>query len=111
MGQDTPAAHFPPINYKNYAKALVFDEVVKKLVYDKEFKFRPEVSSSYFSKSEQSDSAIDKELKEIVQKGNKEKLAEANESSPEPFFVTSAESNGIKQTNSTEVEEREPVPL
>jgi len=44
--QETPAAQFPPINYKNYAKALVFDEVVKKLIYDKEFKFRPDVGPS-----------------------------------------------------------------
>jgi len=49
--QETPAAHFPPINYKNYAKALVFDEVVKKLIYDKEFKFRPEVAAPAFASS------------------------------------------------------------
>jgi len=42
--QETPAAQFPPINYKNYAKLLVFDEAIKKLIYDREFKFRPDVA-------------------------------------------------------------------
>lgn len=57
--QETPAAQFPPINYKNYAKALVFDEVVKKLIYDKEFKFRPDVGPSFASSpvASESDSA------------------------------------------------------
>merc|ERR1719232_446550 len=42
--QETPAAQFPPINYKSYAKLLVFDEAIKKLIYDREFKFRPDVA-------------------------------------------------------------------
>jgi len=67
--QDTPAAHFPPINYKNYAKALVFDEVVKKLIYDKEFKFRPGVAPSYASsppkpESDNIHTEVDKVLRE-----------------------------------------------
>jgi len=32
--QDTPAANFPPINYKQYARMLVFDDIVKKLNFE-----------------------------------------------------------------------------
>jgi len=34
--QNTPAANFPPINYKQYASMLVFDEFFKKLFTEKE---------------------------------------------------------------------------
>jgi len=34
--QNTPAANFPPINYKMYASMLVFDEFIKNLLKEKE---------------------------------------------------------------------------
>jgi len=90
--QETPAAQFPPINYKNYAKALVFDEFVKKLIYDKEFKFRPDVAPSFTSSPPRSENDhVNTEF---------DKLREL-EQEPE-LSVSSIKSNGLKKLNITE---------
>lgn len=121
--QETPAAHFPPINYKNYAKALVFDEVVKKLVYDKEFKFRPDASkvgaSSVVSSTHQSkfndvgEEVVASSTHKSESKDVREEVDDVVREAPffssivddvrEPEIELSIKANGLKKSNATEV--------
>ena len=108
---ETPAAHFPPINYKNYAKALVFDEAVKKMVFDKEFKFKPDASRMAPPSTVTTSSSVPTpEIEEPVMAQVDEKSAtddldeKLDKLSKEPDLeIASIQSNGVKQTNSTEV--------
>ncbi len=93
--QETPAAHFPPINYKNYAKALVFDEVVKKLIFDKEFKFRPDASRVATSSSSPAPTTTSDSEDDILPVEVDELMDEIE--------ISSIASNGVKQKNTTEV--------
>ena len=110
--QETPAANFPPINYKNYAKALVFDEVVKKLIYDKEFKFRPDLGPSIDRPPVPEIKDVHPEVEEhrepefILKNFNTTEpevamLKNFNTTEPE-IAIPSVHSNGVKKMNTTE---------
>ena len=96
--QETPAAHFPPINYKNYAKALVFDEVIKKTFFDKEFKFKPAPNRGTYKLEEPV-------MANIEDKSATDDLDEKlDQLSKEPDLkIASIQSNDVKQMNITEV--------
>ncbi len=108
---ETPAAHFPPINYKNYAKALVFDEVVKKMVFDKEFKFKPDASrmapastvpTSTSVPTPKIEDTVTLERDEKTSTDDLEEKLEKLRKEPD-LEISSMESNDVKQMNSTEV--------